>query len=106
LNITDSLSTECILPNEDVLAIYRCAQEIANNINKHSEAQTVKIEFYSDENTKLKISFLDDGVGFEEENKEDSYGLRNIRNRLKDIGAKLEINSVKGRGTSVTIIYN
>ena len=106
LNITDSLSTECILPNEDVLAIYRCAQEIANNINKHSEAQTVKIEFYSDENTKLKISFLDDGVGFEEECKEDSYGLRNIRNRLKDIGAKLEINSVKGRGTLVMIIYN
>jgi|GEM_PF-3589855 len=106
LNITDSLSTECILPNEDVLAIYRCAQEIANNINKHSEAQTVKIQFYSDANTKLKISFLDDGVGFEEENKEDSYGLRNIRNRLKDIGAKVEINSVKGRGTSVTIIYN
>ncbi|MBK9282814.1 MAG: hypothetical protein IPM51_00675 [Sphingobacteriaceae bacterium] len=105
LKITDSISSEYILANEDVLAIYRCAQEIANNINKHSKAQSVRIDFYSDEKTKLKISFHDDGVGFEEEKKEDNYGLRNIRNRLKHIGAKLEINSVKGSGTSVTIIY-
>lgn len=105
LKIIDVLKSEHIIPNEDVLAIFRCSQEIVNNINKHSNARSVKVEFHSDNNTKLQITIHDDGVGFEEVSKDESYGLRNIKNRLKEIGAQLQVNSSSGKGTTISITY-
>ena len=104
--ISDNSPNEYVLQNDAVLAIYRCVQEIINNINKHSEAKNVNIIFSSSENSKFNIALEDDGIGFTEVEKEESYGLRNLRFRLKEINAELNISSEKDKGTRIVINYN
>lgn len=103
--ITDNINEEYIIPNEDVLALYRCCQEIINNINKHSKATKVNIRFISDAQTKLGIITEDNGVGFTEKEKEESYGLRNIRARMAKINAEVKIVSELNKGTQIELRY-
>lgn len=54
----------------------------------------------------IQISIIDNGVGFEPEalEKESSVGVRNVRYRLERmVNGRLEIKSVTGEGTQVTI---
>lgn len=54
----------------------------------------------------IEISIIDDGVGFEPKalEKERSVGVRNVRYRLERmVNGRLEIKSVIGKGTQVTI---
>jgi len=103
--ITDTITEEYIIPNEDVLALYRCCQEIINNINKHSKATKVTIIFISDTKTKLGIITEDNGVGFTESEKEESYGLRNIKARMSKINAEVSILSKINEGTKIELKY-
>lgn len=102
--IVDKIDTELELPNEAVLTIYRCIQEIINNANKHSEANQISIEF-NDENSAFYILIEDDGIGFLEKEKAESYGLRNIRSRLAEIGAEVKLESNPNVGTKIEITY-
>ncbi|MBK6833130.1 MAG: tetratricopeptide repeat protein [Bacteroidetes bacterium] len=103
--ITDAINEEYIIPNEDVLALYRCCQEIINNINKHSKATKVNISFISDAQTKLGIITEDNGIGFTESEKEESYGLRNIKARMSKINAEVKIVSELNKGTRIELRY-
>jgi signal transduction histidine kinase len=103
--INDASLKEQVLSNDVVLALYRCVQEIINNTNKHSKASHVNIHFSSSEILKFNISIEDDGIGFEEKEQEESYGLRNLRSRLRDINAELVISSEKNKGTTISINY-
>lgn len=104
--ITDRSDNEYILPNDAVLSLFRCAQEIINNINKHSHAKNVIIIFSSCDANKFDMMIEDDGIGFEENEQKESYGLRNLRSRLAEINARLDISSLKNNGTSIHIKYN
>jgi two-component system, NarL family, sensor kinase len=103
--ITDDSKTEHILLNDAVLALYRCVQEIINNTNKHSKANNANIIFTSSEKIKFGIMIQDDGIGFTAEEKEESYGIRNLKSRLKDINGELDISSEINKGTSISINY-
>ena len=56
----------------------------------------------------FRITVEDNGVGFdckEGKNRQDSIGLSNIQHRLKlQMNAVVEISSVPGEGTKVTVI--
>lgn len=103
--ITDKVEVEHQLSNEVVLAIYRCVQEILNNINKHSKATLVEVMFVANNNTKLMVQISDNGIGFVKTEKEESYGIRNLMSRMLEINATLEIQTQQGKGTSITITY-
>lgn len=105
LKIDDQLTHEFEIPNEDVLTLYRCSQEIINNINKHSKANTVFVQFVSSSKNELKLDFKDDGIGFNYVEKDESYGLRNISARMEKINGELQVNSLLGKGTEVKLIY-
>lgn len=105
LEIDDQITNESVIPNEDVLSIYRCCQEIVNNVNKHSKADLVKVTFSSDDQIRLKIEIQDNGIGFEKEGGPENYGLRNLQSRMNSIGASLQIDSSIGKGTQVIICY-
>lgn len=102
--IIDKINTELQLPNEAVLAIYRSVQEIINNANKHSQATQINIEF-NDKNAAFFVKIEDNGIGFIEKEKAESYGLRNIRSRLTEIGAELHLESNPNVGTIIEITY-
>lgn len=85
------------------LNIFRIVQEQMNNIIKHAQAKQVVIELYREE--KIRLSIIDDGMGFDTSKKRIGIGLNNIQTRTELYAGKLEIQSSPGHGCKVKIEY-
>lgn len=83
------------------LILFRIVQEAIHNVIKHAQATAVAVTA-AYEGRQLRLSIADNGVGFAGGNGEGS-GLTNMRSRSKVIGAHLQIDSTRGKGTSITI---
>lgn len=89
--------------------LFRMFQEILNNIPKHSQANTVKITLDYPGDNKFALSILDNGVGFNVEEKRkgvsssSGVGLKSLFNRAHLVGAQLTMKSEPGKGTQVVI---
>ena len=81
--------------------IYRVAQELINNILKHSNADRVSIDLFTDDKW-LLLAVKDNGKGFDPE-KDEGHGMLNIKSRLKQINASLNFEFPKEGGTETTI---
>jgi len=89
------------LPLDKEVALYFIAQEALNNVLKHAKAKSVTVRLkQTKSNVKLEIE--DDGNGFIPR-KEDSggMGMRNMRERASQVGGKLKISSIPGKGTKI-----
>ncbi len=85
------------------LNIFRIIQEQMNNIIKHANAKQVVIELYRD--TEIKLSIIDDGVGFDPTSKRKGIGLNNIQTRTELYTGEMEIKSAPGSGCTVRIKF-
>lgn len=92
------------LPDNITIILFRMAQEIINNIVKHSNASQVNILFLATQNL-VTFKCNDNGVGFEVAEKIQSggSGLLNLQNRARFINAQLDIQSSPDGGTTVSI---
>ena len=84
--------------------VFRILQESLNNIEKHAKAGHVDIIWsVNGENARLTIS--DNGRGFDMAGatRLDAYGLLGMRERANAVGAKLEMQSAPGQGTTVVV---
>ena len=90
-------------PNKTII-VYRMAQEVLNNMVKHSEAKHINVSLNASENL-IKLALSDDGKGFNVEEKTNSggAGLMNLGNRARLLNAHLTIKSTPGKGTQITI---
>ena len=89
------------LTDDKNMSIYRIVQEICNNMIKHAEATLCSIKMIQ-ENEYLVIEIEDNGKGFDVEAVKSSgrsFGLNNIRDRVKLLGGTCELSSVVGEGT-------
>ncbi len=89
------------------ISVYRILQELFQNAVKHSEANLLTVDIYT-EGSKFIISYEDDGKGFTEESLEKSktksgYGLNNIIERVSHNGGNCDIDSNEGSGTKIHI---
>lgn len=85
------------------LSLYRACQEILNNAFKYARASHVKIEITCDQ--ELSILITDNGVGFDKYNPgKETYGIKNIYQRVKELDGKVELNTESGKGTVYKII--
>ncbi|WP_162796022.1 PAS domain S-box protein [Pedobacter nanyangensis] len=76
------------------LAIYRIAQELAQNIVKHASAKIAHIDV-SIQNGQANILAKDNGRGFEKgERKSKGIGLKTIESKVKLLNGSITINSV------------
>jgi signal transduction histidine kinase len=88
--------------------IHLIFKETINNVVKHSDCSTVKIEF-ARENNFFIVSVKDDGKGFKftangsNGANRGGNGLPNMRRRAANIGGSYEINSEIGQGTVVVL---
>jgi signal transduction histidine kinase len=89
-------------PNKE-LALYYIAQEALNNILRHAQAKMVEINLKM-KRVNVMLEITDDGIGFEEQVDKGGFGLKNMRERVKQIGGKLKIESSTGKGTKITVI--
>jgi two-component sensor histidine kinase len=80
--------------------LYLIYKEAVTNSAKHSDCQTVEINFQVRQN-QLFLSIKDDGKGFDSSENFSGNGLQNLKIRAKKINAKLEVKSEIGNGTTV-----
>jgi signal transduction histidine kinase len=94
------------LPREIVVAsqtrhnICMAVKEAINNIKKHAGASKIIVKLVFT-NLILTISIEDDGCGFQPANIVAGSGLKNLKQRLKDIGGTCRIESRPGQGTTI-----
>jgi two-component system, NarL family, sensor kinase len=87
---------------------YRVAQEALRNARTHGDASEVRIALVSGLGG-TRFSIEDNGRGFSrdepgEEEPDGHFGLRLMRDLVDHAGGELEIESARGRGTSITVV--
>jgi len=90
------------LPQHVEIGLYRIAQELLNNIIKHSNAVKVDVQLMKMQNHCLLI-VQDDGKGIDENANSDGIGMMNINNRLRSMNGEMNMESGMGEGTTATI---
>jgi PAS domain S-box-containing protein len=95
------------LEAEIEIVLYRCLQEALNNIAKHAKAKNVSV-LLTCSHPKLIFTIKDDGVGFEQTEREvpsgarkQPIGLLGMRERVVSVGGTIDIRSSKGKGTVI-----
>ena len=96
------------LPRESETAIFRVVQECLTNIHRHSESPIAMIRLRQRDHQVL-VEIEDKGKGIPPEKQQQmatagapGVGIRGMRERLRQLGGTLEINS-NGSGTVVTV---
>jgi signal transduction histidine kinase len=86
------------------VTIYRIVQELINNSIKHATASQAIVQLHREDN-KLLLTVEDNGKGFDTQLLSQARGIgwSNIKNRLDYLKAKLDVQSVLGKGTSVNV---
>jgi signal transduction histidine kinase len=88
------------------VSLYRMVQELFNNTIRHAAARHVELTLeHSGEG--FRLSFRDDGVGFDAERaarESRGLGLRNLRSRVDLLGGTLHLTSRPGEGTLAVIL--
>ncbi|AZI68193.1 sensor histidine kinase [Kaistella daneshvariae] len=92
------------LPKKMEIHIYRIVQELLNNVVKHSEAKTARVEILHEE-PYLLITVKDDGKGFDMRAVSTGIGLSNILSRVRFLNARLKRDSSPA-GTQFMITVN
>jgi len=92
------------LPQETELVIYRILQESLTNVHRHSGSQTAHVRLaVKDGDVVLEVRDSGQGVPTGEASQL-GVGLRGMNERLRQLGGKLELNSMKGGTTVVAAV--
>ncbi|PRX54539.1 histidine kinase [Flagellimonas meridianipacifica] len=98
----DSLLEWDSLEGDIKINAYRIVQESLQNCVKHANCKNAFVNFEC-ENNFLKLSIKDDGKGFDINKGKRGIGLRNIISRVKKVNGTLDIESKKGKGTTIKV---
>jgi signal transduction histidine kinase len=83
--------------------IYRIVQEATNNAIKHASPSRVSITV-GREGDSVELIVRDDGVGFDPDEADRSFGLVGMEERVSLVGGRLELASEPGGGTEVRAV--
>ncbi|HAZ13428.1 MAG: hypothetical protein A2X86_14610 [Bdellovibrionales bacterium GWA2_49_15] len=107
-NIAENLS-RFAAPLE--LAIFRIAQEALSNIEKHSGATKVRLNYFL-RGLELQLEIIDNGIGFCQKTEEHArrimklrsgLGLQHIKERATAIGGRVSVETLPGQGTKIVV---
>lgn len=104
VNLDPAIDT---LPGSGDMVVLRIIQEALQNVRKHAQAARVTIRG-SREGTDLVVEIRDDGRGFTPSpttsGSHRTFGIQFMRERAESIGARLEVGSQPGDGTTVRLV--
>ena len=95
---------EIDLDRERGIVLFRILQESLTNISRHANARNVEISLRHDA-THVRLDVKDDGQGFDPAvvRKKKTFGLLGIRERAIMLHGTVNITSVPGQGTQVSL---
>jgi PAS domain S-box-containing protein len=82
--------------------IFLIFKESVNNLVRHSACTEAEIDFRIAEGS-LELKVRDNGKGFDTSQDSEGHGLSSMRRRAEGIGGRLEMISIKGKGTTITL---
>jgi len=82
--------------------VFLIFKEGVNNIAKHARCTKVDVEMRF-EKDKLALRIEDNGAGFDANGDGDGHGLMSMTDRARGLGGTLVIDSLSGRGTTITL---
>ncbi|HET7478045.1 MAG TPA: ATP-binding protein [Rubrobacteraceae bacterium] len=94
-----------VLSPAQIAALTRVFVEALWNVAKHSKAQNLYLESRR-VGSLLMVRIRDDGRGFDTEDPSPGLGLEYMRRRAGEVGARLDVISTPGRGTTVQIRFD
>jgi signal transduction histidine kinase len=96
------------IPDRIATHLYRCVQELLNNVAKHANAKKVSIVLRRKSDV-LQLLVTDDGVGLSlaalHPERMAGSGLRNLRERAEMTGGRILFSSPSSGGTAVEISW-
>jgi signal transduction histidine kinase len=85
------------------LCLYRVTQEALANVGRHSRGRKARVRLARTSGG-IELDVSDDGVGFDAARRPGKgLGLRSMGERVRLVGGRLDVDSVPGRGTTVTV---
>jgi len=108
---TEIDNVDAVLPGQTEINFYRIVQECVNNILRHSHATQASIRIKRSAE-RLELVVDDNGRGFTPGDAHQlgdghqGFGLAGIRERTQLLAGKWDLQSVTGRGTTVTIVID
>jgi two-component system nitrate/nitrite sensor histidine kinase NarX len=120
--VTVRVDKTCALPPDVHVTLYRIAQEALNNVVKHARAQRVELVLRCPPvsagpgkgasplrkacQQRLELCIRDDGRGFDVGEAPPAHlGLGIMRERAQAIDAQITVESERGVGTCVTVVW-
>ena len=108
--VLESRGTLPDLQNARAETMFRIAEEVFHNIERHAHAKSVLIELSETSNAALKhvsLHIVDDGVGFDPIHVQDAgahhFGMRGMIEQAALIDMAFQLTSTPGRGTEATL---
>ncbi len=92
------------LPEEIGMVLYRITQEALGNARRHADAGYIGVSLSYD-GAFVELIIADDGRGFDPDSPRRTlhFGLDGMRERALLVGGDLQIDSVPGRGTRISV---
>ena len=96
------------LPAVYELPLFRILQEGLSNVGQHARATSVQVSLAVDAAGGVIVAVRDNGQSFDPRqlapvDRDGHFGLRQMRERIQDLGGTLDIHSAPGQGTELVI---
>jgi signal transduction histidine kinase len=97
------------IPMSHQVALYRLLQGALSNVLKHASAQNVRVSLSARNDSALMMEVEDDGVGFDTDSRQSSFGLTAMRERVEVLGGSIKFQSTpatpaaKRHGTTIKV---
>jgi signal transduction histidine kinase len=103
--VFDAKRVSTAVTTEDVLGgVHPAVLELVRNASCHSGADRIEVRLTLD-SAELRVVVLDDGHGFDPTTLAPSAGgLRNVHQRVEELGGRLELASERGAGVRAEIV--
>lgn len=98
----DEHITKVNVPMDVRKNVYLIFKEATNNLAKYAQASKAQFSIRQ-VNDHLTLLVRDNGKGFDVNEANEGNGLRNMRQRAREIGGHLDIDSQPGEGTSIKL---
>jgi signal transduction histidine kinase len=96
------LASGIVLSPREREAVVRIASEAVANAARHSGAELLQVYLERVE-AGMRLGVVDDGAGFDDQQRGRGFGLVTMKERAEALGAKLRIESRRGAGTKVEL---